>query len=61
MEAAWSDFVEIVGKENVSTLHSDREHHAGSDWSSHRLKDDEIPFMVVFPTSTEEVSNIMKI
>ena len=61
MEAAWADLVEIVGKDNVSTLATDREHHAGSDWSSHRMKEGEIPFMVVFPTSTEEVSKIMKI
>ena len=61
MEAAWADFVAIVGKENVSTLDTDREHHSGSDWSSHRMKEGEIPFMVVFPTSTEEVSSIMKI
>lgn len=61
MEAAWADFVEIVGKENVSTLETDREHHAGSEWSTHIAKKHEIPFLVVFPSSTEEVSQIMKI
>lgn len=61
MEAAWADFVEIVGKENVSTLETDREHHAGSEWSTHIAKEGEIPFLVVFPSSTEEVSKIMKI
>lgn len=61
LEAAWADFVEIVGKENVSTLDTDRQLRAGNDWSSHRTKESEKPFMVVFPTSTEEVSNIMKI
>ncbi|KAH8597577.1 hypothetical protein B0O99DRAFT_507847, partial [Bisporella sp. PMI_857] len=61
LEAAWADFVEIVGKENVSTLDSDKVSHAGSDWSTHRQKANEVPFMVVFPTNTEDVSKIMKI
>lgn len=61
MEAAWADFVAIVGEKNVSTLESDREYHAGSEWSSHSTSKNEIPFLVVFPTSTEEVSEIMKI
>ncbi|KAM3075558.1 D-lactate ferricytochrome c oxidoreductase [Clarireedia jacksonii] len=61
LESAWADFVEIVGKEHVSTIDSDLEHHAGSEWSTHIRKDTEVPFMVVFPSSTEEVSKIMKI
>ncbi|PVH86562.1 hypothetical protein DL98DRAFT_449704 [Cadophora sp. DSE1049] len=61
MEAAWADFVEIVGKEHVSTLEADLEHHAGSDWSSHIGEDSERPFLVVYPSSTEEVSAIMKV
>jgi D-lactate dehydrogenase (cytochrome) len=61
MEAAWADFVEIVGKENVSTLETDLVHHAGSEWSSHISPDSERLFLVVYPSSTEEVSAIMKI
>ncbi|KAG9249288.1 glycolate oxidase [Calycina marina] len=61
MEAAWAEFVDVVGKEQVSTVLGDRESHAGSDWSSHKMRKDEVPFMVVFPNSTEEVSKIMKI
>ncbi|KAH8649463.1 hypothetical protein BGZ60DRAFT_389781 [Tricladium varicosporioides] len=61
MEAAWTDFIEIVGKENVSTLSSDLDHHAGSEWSTHILSDSERPFLVIYPSSTEEVSQIMKI
>jgi D-lactate dehydrogenase (cytochrome) len=61
MEAAWADFVTIVGEERVSTLESDREHHAGSEWSTHISEKGQIPFMVVFPETTDEVSNIMKI
>ncbi|KAI1463146.1 D-lactate dehydrogenase mitochondrial precursor [Daldinia caldariorum] len=61
LEAAWADFAAIVGKENVSTVESDLETHANSDWSSYRSKETEKPFMVVYPSSTEEVSKIMKI
>jgi D-lactate dehydrogenase (cytochrome) len=61
MEAAWTDFVAIVGKQNVSTTESDLEHHSGSEWSSHPTSEGERPFLVVFPESTEQVSEIMKI
>lgn len=61
MEAAWADFVAIVGKENVSTLDTDVSHHSGSDWSSHVHKENETVFMVVYPESTEQVSQIMKV
>ncbi|KAG5947331.1 hypothetical protein E4U53_006429 [Claviceps sorghi] len=61
MQAAWADFVKILGKENVSTLETDIEHHSGSTWSSHLPKADEKPFCVVYPGSTQDVSEIMKI
>uniref|UniRef100_L2G1Y1 D-lactate dehydrogenase (cytochrome) n=1 Tax=Colletotrichum fructicola (strain Nara gc5) TaxID=1213859 RepID=L2G1Y1_COLFN len=57
LEAAWADFVNIVGKENVSTTSTDLDHHASSEWSG----PDERPFCVVFPSSTEEVSQVMRI
>ncbi|KAL8795824.1 MAG: hypothetical protein Q9195_001704 [Heterodermia aff. obscurata] len=59
--AAWVDFAEIVGEEHVSTKESDLQYHSGSDWSSYTTKEHEKPFLVVFPSSTEEVSKIMKI
>ncbi|KAJ0377010.1 hypothetical protein COL26b_004678 [Colletotrichum chrysophilum] len=61
LEAAWADFVNIVGKENVSTTSTDLDHHASSEWSSHAAGPDERPFCVVFPSSTEEVSQVMRI
>ncbi|KAI1334331.1 D-lactate dehydrogenase mitochondrial precursor [Xylariaceae sp. FL0016] len=61
MEAAWSDFAAVVGKEHVSTIESDLHTHSNSDWSSYRSNESEKPFMVVYPSSTEEVSEIMKI
>jgi len=61
LQAAWADFVAILGKEHVSTAENDLQHHATSVWSSHPAKPDEKPFLVVYPSSTEEVSEIMKI
>lgn len=61
MQAAWADFVKIVGKDNVSTLETDLDTHSTSDWSTHRAKPDEKSFCVVYPGSTEEVSEVMKI
>lgn len=61
MQAAWADFVKILGKDNVSTLDADRDQHATSDWSSHKPHDDERPFCVVYPSTTAEVAEIMKI
>ena len=61
LQAAWTDLVKVVGRENVSTQETDLEHHATSSWSSHPATKEERPFMVVFPSTTEEVSKIMKI
>ncbi|KAI1175542.1 hypothetical protein F4777DRAFT_588458 [Nemania sp. FL0916] len=61
LEAAWADFVAVVGKENVSTQEDDLHMHANSDWSSYRNDESQKSFMVVYPGSTQEVSDIMKI
>lgn len=61
LEAAWADFVAIVGKENVSTLEDVITTHATSDWSTHKHSPSERPFCVVYPASTDEVSRIMKV
>lgn len=61
LQAAWADFVEIIGKENVSTEHTDLISHAGSDWSSYKTNEKEKPFLVLYPSSTEDVSRIMKV
>lgn len=61
LEAAWSDFVDIVGEENVSTVPDNLDQHATSDWSSHPHDPAHKPFCVVYPSTTEEVSLIMKV
>jgi D-lactate dehydrogenase (cytochrome) len=61
LQAAWTDFRDIVGEENVSTDRIDLEEHAGSTWSSHQELPGDIPFLIVKPLTTEEVSKIMKV
>ena len=61
LQAAWSDFVAIVGEENVSTREADLIGHSGSEWSSYSAKDTERPFLIVLPSTTEEVSKIVKV
>lgn len=62
LEAAWADFVKIVGQDNVSTVQDVLLTHAQSEWSTHnRPPTEPMPFCVVYPGSTEEVSEIMKV
>ena len=61
LQAAWSDFCEAIGKDNVSTEAIDLSSHAGSEWSSHAPLEDDKPFCIVKPGSTEDVSKIMKV
>ncbi|GAM87285.1 hypothetical protein ANO11243_053070 [Dothideomycetidae sp. 11243] len=61
LEAAWADFRDIVGEENVSTSDADIAAHSGSEWSTHPTLPGDRPFCVVKPGSTEDVSRIMKV
>ena len=61
LQAAWADFVEIVGEDNISTNEGDLQSHSGSEWSSYTTKDSEHPFLIVYPSTTEEVSRIVKV
>ncbi|KAK4136829.1 hypothetical protein BT67DRAFT_373122 [Trichocladium antarcticum] len=61
LEAAWADFVDIVGEHNVSTVEDDVKQHATSEWSSYQSDPAKTPFCVVYPSSTEEVAAIMKV
>lgn len=61
LQTAWVEAVQVVGEDNVSTKESDLQYHSGSDWSSYNTKDTERPFMIIRPSTTEEVSRIVKI
>ena len=62
LEASWADFVALLGADHVSTTPGELTRHSTSDWSSHpRQPDDPLPFLIVYPSSTEEVSQIAKI
>jgi D-lactate dehydrogenase (cytochrome) len=61
LQAAWVDLALIVGKENISTAEDDLMGHSGSEWSSYTVKPNEKPFAIVSPSTTEEVSKIMKV
>ena len=61
LQAAWAELVQLLGEDNVITTPSELDSHARSSWSSHPSSPDQIPFMVLKPESTEEVSIIMKI
>ena len=61
LQAAWTDFALIVGKENVSDQKDDLDAHSGSEYSSYATKSGERPFAIVYPATTEEVSKIMQV
>ena len=61
MEAAWTELRDLVGKENISLERSELESHSGSSWSSHAAEPGDVPFCVVKPGNTHQVSAIMKI
>lgn len=60
LQTAWVDAVDIVGEKNVSTDKNDLDDHSGSEWSSYNTKDSERPFMIVRPSTTDEVSRLVK-
>lgn len=61
LQAAWTDFKNVVGEENLSTQEADTKSHAGSEWSSYSIQEGDVPFAVIRPGSTEEVAEVMKI
>ena len=59
MEAAWIDLCLILGHEYVDEMEDTRRSHAQSDWSSYDTPKDEIPGIVCYPATTQQVSEIM--
>ncbi|KAG0634001.1 hypothetical protein HOY80DRAFT_895638 [Tuber brumale] len=60
LEASWTEFVALLGAEHVSTAGEDLARHSTSEWSSHH-GGTRTPFLIVYPSTTEEVSGIAKI
>lgn len=58
---AFAEIEEIVGKNNTSTAISTRKDHSDTYWNTHHATADQKPFAVVYPRSTEQVSQIMKL
>ena len=61
LEGAWTDIVQVVGQDNVSTAEVELTSRSGSEWSSYTPKPGEIPFLIVHPVTTDEVSQIARI
>jgi len=60
LEASWADFVALLGESNVSTSADELERHSSSGWSSFHHTG-YTPFLIVYPSTTVEVSGIAKI
>lgn len=60
---ACSEFVEILGAENVSVIQADLLSHSGSDFQSYAWTEDNAVLgqVVVYPNTTEEVSELAKV
>lgn len=60
LEAAFQEFVKLLGEDGVNRKHGELVSRSSTEWSPAPSEDD-IPSMIVFPKSTEDVSNIAKI
>lgn len=60
-EQAFVELGVLLGSDRVSRLPNDLKEHSDTYWSTHRATHSERPGLVVFPRTTKEVSEIMKI
>ncbi len=58
---AKEEILKIVGEDNLATSQAELESHSDTYFNSHHALDDQRPQLIVFPSSTEEVSQILKI
>ncbi|KAF7595465.1 D-lactate ferricytochrome c oxidoreductase [Aspergillus hancockii] len=61
VQSAIEEFVEILGKDNAITDKEALAPYSTSEWSSYSTKDTKISSVAVCPSTTEEVSRIMKV
>ncbi|VVT57759.1 uncharacterized protein SAPINGB_P005855 [Magnusiomyces paraingens] len=60
-EKAYTEIIKLIGAENVTRKKDDLDAHSDTFWNTHHAKPNQRPGIVVFPESTEQVSQIMKI
>lgn len=58
---AIEEIQQLLGLDHVSFSQQVKSDHSDTYWNSHHAEPGQIPFAVVFPSSTEEVLEIMKI
>ncbi|KAK9453817.1 FAD-binding domain-containing protein [Dipodascopsis uninucleata] len=58
---AYAELKSLLGPDKASDSKDDIQMHADSAWISHHPEHNEKPGLIVYPSSTEEVSEIMKI
>lgn len=61
LSQAVKEITDLVGEENINTDKDELDIHSDTYWNTHHAKPHERPKIIVFPSSTEEVSKIMKI
>jgi D-lactate dehydrogenase (cytochrome) len=60
LEAAYQEFIQLLGEDGVDRKHGELVSRSSTEWSPAPNPSD-IPSMIVFPKSTQDVSNIAKI
>ena len=60
LEAAYQEFIQLLGEDGVDTKHGELVSRSSTEWSPAPSPSD-IPSMIVFPCSTDDVSAIAKI
>lgn len=58
---AFDEAIKLLGKDNVTTLENELLDHSDTYFNTHHPQEHERPGLIVFPSSTEEVSEIVKI
>lgn len=61
LEVAVQKIIDIIGKDNVKNSILEIEHHTKNEFSPHEPKVDEKPKYIIYPNSTLQVSQVMKI
>lgn len=60
LQAAQREFITLLGEDNVSIVHGQRVTKSSTEWSP-APREHDIPSMIVYPRTTQDVSNIAKI